>query len=72
MTITRKADDEAFALPDGTKITARRFATKTTVEGMGDMLGEVWTDEDGVMLKSVLRAQFGSIETTLIEQTRLK
>ncbi len=72
MTITRKADDEAFVLPDGTKITARRFATKTTVEGMGDMLGDVWTDEDGVMLRSVLKAQFGSIETTLIEQKRLK
>jgi hypothetical protein len=66
MTFTRKADEE-LAKPDGTKVTARRFATTATIEGMGEIGGEVWTDENGVMLKNVLNAPFGSIETTLVE-----
>jgi hypothetical protein len=71
MTITRKVD-ETTTLADGTKITARRYATKMTLEGMGDMLGEVWTDERGVLVKSVLTAPFGSIQTVLVEEGRTK
>ena len=63
--ITRKADEE-FTRPDGMKIKAHRLATTMTAQGM-QMKGESWFDEKGVLLRSVLTAPFGMIETALVE-----
>ena len=67
-TITRKADEE-IAMPDGAKVKARHYATTLSVQGM-TMNSEHWVDEQGVMLRSVLRAPFGQVETLLIDQKR--
>jgi hypothetical protein len=67
-TITRKADEE-IEMRDGAKIKARRYATTMSVQGM-TMNSEHWVDEQGVLLRSVLRAPFGQVETMLIEQKR--
>ena len=48
-------------------MTAHRFNTTTTVPGM-EMKGESWFDDKGVLLKSVLTAAFGKVETTLVER----
>lgn len=53
-----------FVMPDGATVKARHYVTKMSAQGM-EINGETWIDERGVMLKSVLRAQFGMIETAL-------
>ena len=64
-TVTRKADEE-FTKHDGTKVQAQRIDTMMTSQGM-EMKGQSWFDDKGVLLRTVLRAPFGTIETTLVE-----
>jgi imidazolonepropionase-like amidohydrolase len=61
--ITRKADEEV-ALPDGTKIKTRHYASTITNQGMEFNI-DTWIDDRGVMVRSRMRAPFGMIETAL-------
>jgi len=42
------------------------LAARGLAQGM-QMMGESWFDEKGVLLRSVLTAPFGTIETALVE-----
>ena len=48
----------------GDEVPARYYTTVLKVPS-GDFLGEVWTDEFGVILKSVNKMPFGTLTNTL-------
>jgi hypothetical protein len=56
-------------MPDGTEAQSGHFVMTLTSQGM-EVSGESWIDERGVLLKSVLRALFGMVETALVSLKR--
>lgn len=60
----KRLEDQPLALPDGTTVTARYYTSELKLP-MGVFSGETWTDEAGIILKSVLKMPFGTITTTL-------
>jgi hypothetical protein len=62
-TIERHADT-ALKLKDGKEVTASRYTSKMTVS-LGTFEGETWCDGKGVVLRSITKMPFGTLEMVL-------
>lgn len=63
LTITRQPDP-SLARPDGTTVTARYY-TQAMTTPMGAFKFETWTDDRGIVLKSITKMPFGVITAEL-------
>lgn len=62
--ILNRQKDAKLPRPDGSEPVARHYTFTYKVSNM-TVTGEIWTDEVGVPLKSVVKLPFGTVESTL-------